>query len=378
MAADPADAFNVYINQSFQHDDNLYRLPDGVKPFGDGQREDTLSITSFSALFDRVYSRQRLYAGVDLAVVRFQEYGDLDYDTKGGNLGWDWSVGSRWSGKLVFKQDELARDFSDVRTSTRETSINTQRIVDTEADFWWHPDWAVGVGYERRESEYSDEASQRSNYEASTPEVSLTYRPATGNRLSLRARFTDGDYPDRTANVVADEGYKQRDLRLRGYWRLTGASRVSGYVGYTDREYRNLEVRNFSGMTGRLQHDWSITGKAQLKTVVRRELGAREDLTDNFVVTKAVSLAPSWAATSKISLHGLMEWRQRDFGGDPGLVTGAPEQDDVTRVLRLSMSYMPLDQLNVSVSHTHSTRTSDRSSNEYAADVTSLSAQYSF
>ncbi|MAS40297.1 MAG: hypothetical protein CMK33_01110, partial [Porticoccaceae bacterium] len=68
----------------------------------------------------------------------------------------------------------------------------------------------------------------------------------------------------------------------------------------------------------------------------------------------------------------------RDFGGDPGLVTGAPEQDDVTRVLRLSMSYMPLDQLNVSVSHTHSTRTSDRSSNEYAADVTSLSAQYSF
>lgn len=377
-AADPADAFNFYISQSFQHDDNLYRLPDGTAPFGGDQRDDNLSITSFSALFDRVYSRQRLYASVDLAFVGFDHYSDLDYDTKGLTGGWDWSFGSRWTGKLEVKQNEVARDRSDYRSNTRETSISRQRTLDAEADYWWHPDWAAGVGYEAFSSEYSDNASSASNYEASIPEVSLTYRPQSGNRVSLRARFTDGKYPDRTANTVQDEGFKQRDLRLGGEWRLSGASSMSGYLGYTSREYQNLAVRDFSGMTGRLQHDWTITGKVRLRTTARREIGAREDVTDNFVVTKAFSLEPTWAPTARIALQGLFEWRERNYGGDPGLVTGVAEQDDVTTTYRLSMSYMPLDQLSLSLSHTMAQRTSDRAANEYDARVTALSAQYSF
>ncbi|WP_230970766.1 XrtB/PEP-CTERM-associated polysaccharide biosynthesis outer membrane protein EpsL [Nitrogeniibacter aestuarii] len=378
LAADPADAFNFYISQSFQHDDNLYRLADGVKPFGDGQRDDNISVTSFSAMFDRVYSRQRLYASVDLAYAAFDTYSDLDYDTKGVATGWDWSFGSHWTGKLELKQDELARDRSDFRTNSRETSINRRRTLDAEADYWWHPDWAAGVGYEAFASEYSDDASQNLNYEASIPEVSLTYRPQSGNKVSLRARFTDGKYPDRTSSAIRDDGYSQRDLRLVGAWRLTGASRLSGYLGYTSREYENLEVRDFSGMTARLQHDWTITGKVQLRTTARREIGAREDLTDNSVVTKAVSVEPTWAPTAKIALQGLLEWRQRDFRGDPGLVTSVVEQDDETTTCRLSVSYMPLDSLSLSLSHTASSRTSDRAANEYDANVTALSAQYSF
>jgi len=377
-AADPADALNLYISQSFQHDDNLYRLPDGVSPYGDGQREDLISVTSFSALFDRVYSRQRLYASVDLTRVGFDEWSDLDYTTKGGSLGWDWVVGSRWSGGLSVTQDEVARDFADLGGQRRESSINRRLTFAASADYWWHPDWAVGTGFERDESSYSDRASQGSDYRASIPELSLTYRPQSGNRLSLKFRHTDGEYPNRTVSVVSDEGYRQTDVRLAGNWRLTGLTSLSGYLGYTRRTYRNLDVRDFSGMTGRLQHDWSISSKFSLRTTVRREIGAREDLTDNFVVTKSLSVAPSWAATTRIAVQGSWEWRQRNFGGDPGLVTGVPEQDDVTRLLRLSVSYMPIDNLSLSVSHTHATRSSDRAANEYAADTSVLSAQYSF
>jgi len=378
LAADPDDAFNFYISQSFQHDDNIYRLADNVKPFGNGQRHDDMSITSFSALFDRVYSRQHLYASLDLTHVAFAEYSDLDYDTKGVSAGWGWSFGSRWTGKLEVKQDELARDRSDFRTNNLETSINRRRTFEAEADYWWHPDWAAGVGYEAYSSEYSDRASQNANYEARIPEVSLTYRPQSGNRVSLRARFTDGNYPDRTDNMIRDEGFKQRDLRLSGGWKLTGASRLSGYLGYTSREYENLSVRDFSGVTARLQHDWTITGKVQLRTVARREIGAREDLTDNFVVTKAVSIEPTWAPTARVALQGLLEWRKRDFGGDPGLLTGVSSQDDVTRTCRLSVSYMPIEQFNVSLSHTMTSRSSDLVANEYDDNTTALSAQYSF
>lgn len=378
LAADPADALNLYISQSFQRDDNIFRLPDGVSPNGDGQRDDLISMTSFSAMFDRVYSLQRLYASLDVTRVGFDEWSDLDYTTKGGSIGWDWAVGSRWSGGLSVKQDEMARDFADIGGQRRESSVNRRITFNASADYWWHPDWAVGAGLEQFESTYSDEASQGADYRASIPEISLTYRPQSGNRLSLKFRHTDGEYPNRTASVFSDEGFREANLRLVGNWRLTGHSSLSGYLGYTRRSYRNLTVRDFSGMTGRLQHDWSLSGKFSLRTTVRREIGAREDLTDNFVVTKAFSVEPTWAVSSRIAVQGGLEWRKRNFGGDPGLVSGVPAQDDLTRQLRLSVSYVPIDNLNLSLSHTHASRSSDRPFNEYTADTTALSAQYSF
>jgi len=377
-AADQADALNLYISQSFQRDDNIFRLPDGVSPYGDGQRDDLISITSFSALFDRVYSRQRLYASLDVTRVGFDEWRDLDYTTKGGSLGLDWALGSHWSGGLSVKQDEVARDFADIGGTRRESSINRRLTFDASADYWWHPDWAVGVGLERYRSTYSDRASAGSDYNASIPEISLTYRPQSGNRLSLKYRHTNGEYPNRTTTDFNDEGYRQSDLRLAGSWKLTGHTSLSGYLGYTRRNYQHLAVRDFSGMTGRLQHDWSLTGKLSLRTTLRREIGAREDLTDNFVVTKSFSVAPTWTATTRISLQGSWEWRRRNFGGDPGIVTGVSEQDDTTRMLRLSVSYMPIDNLYLSLSHTHTARSSDRPANEYADDTNAISAQFSF
>jgi exopolysaccharide biosynthesis operon protein EpsL len=376
-AADSADALNLYISQAFQWDDNLYRLPDDVEPFGDGQRDDVISITSFSALFDREYSRQRLRASLDVAQVAFDHWNNLDYSTKGGSLSWDWALGSRWSGVLSVEQDEVARDLADVGTRS-ESSINQMRTLNATANYWWHPDWAAGVGFERYTSEYSDEGSQAADYRASTPELSITYRPATGSRIMFKLRHTDGEYPNRAASVFSDEGFRQNDARLSGTWVLTGQSTLSGYLGYTRRTYQNLSVRDFSGPTGRLQHDWVLSGKFSLRSTVRREIGAREDLTDNFVVTKAVSLAPVWTPLARVAVQGMWEWRKRDFGGDPGLITGVAAQDDITRLLRLSVTYTATDNFTLSLAHTHTTRDSDRASNEYDANMTVISAQYGF
>ena len=63
------------------------------------------------------------------------------------------------------------------------------------------------MGFERHESSYSDEQSQHSDYRASIPEISLTYRPETGNRLSLQFRQTDGEYPKRIVSAVSDVSY---------------------------------------------------------------------------------------------------------------------------------------------------------------------------
>ena len=376
--ADSADAFNISISQALQHDDNLYRLADGMQPFGTGPRGDTISITSLSARFDRRYSLQTLSASVDLARVGFDTWDSLDYSTRGGRVRWDWAVGKRWTGLLSVRQDETARGFEDVSTR-RESSINRQRAVAAEANYWWHPDWAGGLGFEDFSSTYSDAASQTSDYEARIGKVKLTYRPRSGNTLALVGRLTDGDFPRRQPGILSDDGYRQTDWRVEGAWQLTGHSQLNGYLGFTRRRHPNLSFRDYAGITGRLTHVWSPTGKLGVTTVLRREIGARDDLIDNFVVTRALSVAPVWSLSARVTLQGRVEWRERDFRGDPGIVNAAlVSQNDRTRFTSLAAFYTPIEALQLSLSYTLQSRDSDLPSGDYAARGAALSAQYTF
>ncbi len=370
------DTFTLSASQVFQFDDNVYRVAPGVRPFGQSPG-DRISVTSLRAAFDRQYSRQRLRASADFARIGFERFDSLNYDTQGGELRWDWALGRLLSGRLSFDQTQTARDLADVGGS--RSSIVTSRSLQFGGDLWWHPDWSVGAAIERYTATYSDAASQASDYEALRPELRLTYRPRSGNQIALVGRFTDGTYPNRQANVLSDDGFEQTDLQLSGRWQLTGHSRLSGYAGFTRRQHPNLTNRDYAGPTGRLTYDWTPTGKLALSTTVRREIGARDDLFDNFVVTRAASITPSWAVSGRVLVQATAEWRERDFRGDPGLLAGSASSDgDITRTYTLSLNYSPIDPLRLGVSLSRYRRTSDSASTEYTANVGMLSAQYQF
>lgn len=378
QAEEAEDPFKFIVGQSFRHDDNLFRLSDDESPPGDGSRSDTISTTSASARFAKRYSRQFVNASVGFSSVAFDKWDSLDYTTKNAAAGWRWAIGSRWTGLIDVDYDEVPRDFSDILTINDKISLNKRRTVGGSANYWFHPDWAVSGGVEQYDSSYSDSASDAAAYKAMIYDLGVTFRPASGNRLALTGRYTDGEYPNRIATSTLDEGYTQKDLRLAGEWKLSGASKLSGYVGLTKREYQNLNSKDFSGVTGRLQHDWGITGKTSLRTVARREIGAREDLTNNFVVATAFSVSPTWTPTKRISVTGMWEIKKRDFGGDPGFVVNSPSRDDTTERYRAAVAYMPLDNFNIELSQTHIERDSDVDAAEFDADITELSMKLLF
>ncbi len=377
-AADDEDPLQFVISQSFRHDDNLFRLSDDESPPGDGSRSDTLSVTSAKARFAKRYSRQFVSASARVSSVAFDKWDELDYTTKGASAAWRWAVGSRWTGLLNANYDEVPRDFSEILTIDDEVSINEQRTLGGTANYWFHPDWAVSGGVEQYDSSLSDTASESAEYQAMIYDLGVTYRPGSGNRLALTGRYTDGEYPNRIATSTQDEGYTQKDIRLAGEWKFTGASKLSGYVGLTEREYENLGAKDFSGVTARIQHDWDISGKTKLRTTARREIGAREDLINNFVVVTAFSVAPSWTPTERISVSGLWEIKKRDFEGDPGFVVNSTDLDDTTNRFRASVAYQPLDNLNLELSQTYIERESDRASAEFDANVTELTMRLLF
>src|SRR5690606_18473772 len=62
--ADPAptETLTLEVAQDVQHESNLFRLPDGVDPFGDGRRDDLILASSARARFYRPVSLQRFVA----------------------------------------------------------------------------------------------------------------------------------------------------------------------------------------------------------------------------------------------------------------------------------------------------------------------------
>ncbi|MCP5241775.1 MAG: hypothetical protein R3E45_07350 [Rhodocyclaceae bacterium] len=376
VRADDADALNVVVSQSFYYDSNLYRLGDGVEPTS-GERSDTVSSTGLGLRFGRDYGRQGLAASVDINHNAYASNDQLDYTGTNADLGWNWVLGDRWSGKLGFSRSEQLSGFDDY--GGQDQSINIYRRAEASANYWYHPSWAVGAGYARIRSRYSNGTRPGSEYDADVADVRLTYQPKSGNRIALKLASTQGVYPRRTATLLSDREYSQTDLRVEADWRVTGATRLSGYIGQTRRSYDFTSNRDFSGLTGRIAADWAVSGKTFISAVFRREIGAQEDLVDNFVVTEALSLSPRWQITDKTQLGAVVEWRRRDYGGDPGLLAGSfGDRSDITRRFGLNLGYQPMRSLSLYLSLQHQLRSASATSSGYDADSASVSASFTF
>ncbi|NMG35878.1 outer membrane beta-barrel protein [Azoarcus sp. TTM-91] len=376
--ADEGDALNFYVSQSFRYEDNLYRLSDEAE-VPRGTRHDTISTTGVGLRFDHEYSRQRLRADVGLTSSRYQEHGDLDHDSPDARFYWDWQLGNRWSGLVSHMYRESMTGFDEVRGS--ELNINTYVRSAATADFWWHPRWATGVGFAHTKSRFDEENSRIGDFDADTVDFNLTYRPPTENRVIFTVRETSGRYPNRPAEAGSIRDYEQHEIRLGGEWQLTGATRVSGFLGRTRLEYRFAPNRDFTGTTGRLGVDWKATAKSSVSLSIRREVGAQQDVAANYAITEAVVLAPKWALTDKMTLGAGLEWRRRDYGGDPQLQASnvvASRDADSSRRYGLSLEYKPMRALSFLLTVQRQKRNASEVLNRYDANSGALSMRFLF
>ena len=375
FAAD-GNALRLGISDELLLDGNLFRLPDGDRPFIEGNkrpRSDRINIATFSGSFDRVYSRQRLVADISVSHHEYQEFKHLDYTAKNVRAGWYWAVGSMWSGVLVADQSQLPRSFSDRANTVR--SVNTYRHYAFDARYLLHPEWMLGAGLARIDSRFDDRVSASSEYVEDGLEALATFRSMTGSTFALVARAADGRYPARTASETTVTAYDQREIQVRIDWAASAHSRITGYAGHTWREYPELAEKNFSGPTGRLTYDWAPSSKVALGVTVRREMGAREDVVDNFVVTRATSFDPVWSVTGKLRVRGRLEWLARDYEGTPFIVSG-PDRDEKGRSHSVSIEWSPMDDLLLRVGLRREHRSSSDAVRSYADDIISVAIKY--
>lgn len=374
--ADEGDALNFGISQSIRYESNLYRIDDDERA-PENKAHDTVSETGIGLKFDRRYGRQRLLADLNLVSARYAVHDELDHDRPDARLGWEWQLGNRWSGEVGHQYRESLTGFDEAGGTAR--NLNAYSRTHASADYWWHPRWAVGAGFAHARSRFDSSDADAAEFDADTVDLNLTYRPPTGNHVRLTLRDTDGQYPNRPAVAGSIRDYRQQEVRLGGEWQLSGATRVSGFIGQTRLEYRRAPERDFRGAIGRVGIVWDATAKTSLDLSVRREIGAQQDLAANYAVTDAVRLAPKWNVSDKVSLGAGLEWRRRDYRGDPELA-GATRAKPEDRSYRygLHAEYRPMRALSVAFSLQRQVRDGSRSLSAYSADSADLSMRFRF
>lgn len=390
--ADEGDVFNFFVGESVRYDDNLFRLSDGANTeaqLGTSQRSDTIFSTYAGVTFDKLISRQVLHADLQLNNNRYNKFSALDYNGRQLGAGWDWQLGNHWKGILNFTQQRTQVDFGALSAADRgpRKSVSTNSRFDAGGDFWFHPNYSVGGAFARTTLRFDDELRRANEYSANSYEVNGKFQPRTGNLIGIAYRITNGDYPNREPVTNPDgsiqqinNSFKQSDAEVNGNWQLTGQSKVSGRLGYTRREQDQLPARDFSGVTWRLAYDWMLEGKTSVSVVMRREIGATEDIDASYVVSEGISVAPTWYATSKISVSGSAGWTKRSYAGDSGTAVGAgvSQREDKVKFLGVAANYAALQSLKFGLGFRHETRDSNRPGIPYTDNQTYGSAQFSF
>ena len=217
--ADDADPLNIFVGQGVTFNSNLFRLPDGVSPstaatgVTDPPRSETLFNTYAGMGFDKSYSLQHLHTDFTFTHYGYRTYKYLAFNRVAGHAAWDWAIGNRWNGTLSY--DRTQTPSNDATQTGFQNAYQLYRRLAGDANYWWHPDWSVGAGLAKVNSNYSNSVNAFSDYQADVADARITYRPRSGNQIRLLVRRTDGNYSNSVLSPTSSLPVHVRDQRRR-------------------------------------------------------------------------------------------------------------------------------------------------------------------
>jgi len=388
------DRIRPSVGLVYSYTDNIYYLDDrqsGAGLLRNGQRGDQTIGLRAGLDLDHYYSRQVFSLRSSLTNNRNQTYDQLDYTAYNLRGVWNWVSGERWDGDAGIEKTQVAStvyDFSVAQRALR--NLRTQDSYFASGMLRMAADWKL-----RGAVRYNDIANSQSRFQTQNLEEwvleggSRRYSKANDDFLGVNFRYADGRYPNRlvVSGSVIDNAYRQYTAEAVIDYRYSGLTRVSGNVGFTNRQYAQFAQRNFSGLTGRLSlvYDWS--SKTQLTGEVFREIGAWEDVTNNYVLTQGLRAVLQQSLTDKLALQVSYSLRDRSFLGDRDVtVANLPTRRDRLQSYAVGATWQPSRNISFNTSLSYDTRAANDAwaavgfgpFNDFSVTTLSASGQLTF
>ncbi|RPI42468.1 MAG: hypothetical protein EHM59_17760, partial [Betaproteobacteria bacterium] len=182
----------VQATAGFYHDNNLFRLPSvsdavvenvfGIDP---KNNSDTARILGIGLKLDKLISRQRLVADINVNETRYDKNTDLNFTGGDGRTAWLWQLGNDWSGEASYQRRRQLGGFEDFRRDVQDL-IDTD-IYSLTGGYQFHPRWRVSADVSKQDSEHSAAVRRTLDYDSETVGAELRYRTPALNFIGVQA-----------------------------------------------------------------------------------------------------------------------------------------------------------------------------------------------
>ncbi len=372
--ANEQDTLIFRARQAFIHDSNVFRSS-GANP-NNPVRSDTLSMSTLAVELDKRYSLQRVELDASLVSNRYRNTDYLNFNAVNYRAVWHWSLTPRLYGTLRREQDEVLNTYEYYDGLQR--NVRTDRVTGGTAEAVVGRDWRLLGGLERETRKNEQPTAQQGDFTLRSASVGIRHLFPSGSSISYRLLDGQGSYQNRVPGITAlPTSFDQIQHELRLAWTVTGKTTVSARLAHLSREHEGLAVRDYSGMVGDINLQWSATGKLRFQALLARGLSANQDNTSSYITSNRVALNSFWTLGSRTVLSAGVDHTQNDFGGGlPGFV--AQEREDKINTVRMGLRWSPLQALALSAGVQHSRRSSNITNAGYTNNTATFDAMFSF
>lgn len=364
-----------YVAARIEHDSNVLRYSDAAEAQalrGDPQRADTYQTYTAGAALRYTLSLQRFYLGAEARRTRYQDFEDLDHNGGEWGAGWDWRIGTPWSGRLRYKFTRDQESFNG-RDLADPGDLRT-RDLEATAGVDITPRWRVETSLRSLRSRYSAALSQDLDLDEDRSGLALVYKRGFFSRAALAVEHSRGRYPEREASSGLIDRFDQTELRTELGYTPSGLSNFEARLGHTERDNGGLAARDFSDATGLLAYTRTFSGKSFARAELFRRLYNVEEFDANFVRQDGLALSLDWQLSSFLTLIAKGEWIGEDYLGTPVLVTGARRHDQVDSA-SLKLRWKPFFWLSLSPELRHEARDSNRADRRYTSNIAAFTVE---
>jgi hypothetical protein len=364
-ATDAADPFDFFVSDRYLHDDNLFRVPQGLVPTDPvtsrvRSRDDSINRLSAGIAARVDAARQVFSLNLRADDVRYQQNDDLDYTGGSGTLMWDWQLGHGWSGRVQGRYDRTLASFSNYQLFVRDivdvASYGAQLHYDIGSR------WGVYAGGNIATAKHSAEIRRANEFRGETGRAGVEYKTPSGNVFALGYDFTDATFPaaQPTPDTVAPN-YKDTLPALSMAYAFTVKTSLYARAGYLSRNYDNPVLGDFSGDVWNVNLHWEPRAKLYFDVKAWHELKAYADAESDYFVANGGSITPTWEPTETIKIAAAFSKERQNYTGLGPLLPGetSRRKDDVDAA-QLSIEYTPRDFLSLELGYNWVNRDSNR------------------
>ena len=379
--ADEQDTLNIQWSESYMHDNNLFRLADGVDPrtvgLSKSDRSDNIRTDSLSLTADKQYSLQHFHLGARYDKFSFSNYSFLDYDTKNIDGRWDWALTPHITGQLIAERVQAFNNFAEYQTYVR--SVRTTDSIRGNAELGSLGALRFVVGANQSKTTNSEAIQEDNDNRSRSAHGGLRYLTGSGNSVGYLYRRYRIEWLNRDLDAVSlyDTEAEQADHEINAKWNFAGQAALEGAIARIKRTHDHFEERDFTGTNARLNLNWAPDAQWRLGAWAKRDYNTWWSTTASYTITDSVGLSPTWLIAEKVSLYGRAEWSQRKFR-EPLIATTADDRLDKVSSYQIGLNWTPLRYLTLGTDVQRSERNSNQPGLDYSDTTASARAQFNF